>query len=269
MAKVIQKYLDGKYGEGGPDDERFAPDADEVHASQLSDCQRKRYWKHDRAYRAGSSPYFELGRVFEVMYGAALAFEYDPAVSRRTLANYKTWEVAEMSARVQQDVGVTIDLGDGVTITGECDWVVFETDLTFDEMVLREDGSRWAVVDGEEYSYPTDHVVKVVETKTKKDLSWLGREPDKKHQYQVYPYMKALNCDAEVAYMQRNDWEERILPVEMSEAEWMDCELRARQHSANMNGDEVPGTDPLDSDECRWCPFQDECRELGGSAWES
>jgi len=265
---TVKEYLNAKYSVGGPESDRFKPDAEEVHSSQVSECQRKRWWKHDRGHRADPSPYFELGRVFEVMYGAALAFEYDPATTTNVLKKHSPWEVVERAVRVKQDVGITIELGE-CRIIGECDWVVFESDLTFDHITLRKDGTRVVYVDGEEYDYEGRHVTKVVETKTKKDLDWVRQKgPDEKHVYQVYPYVHALNCPGEIAYMQRNDWEELVVPIEYDEDIWMDCMIRAKQHHHNMAGDTVPSTSPLDDDECYFCPFKDECKSIGGSAWD-
>jgi len=146
--------------------------------------------------------------------------------------------------------------------------VVFESDLTFDHIALRDDGARVVHVDGEEFDYEGRHVTKVVETKTKKDLDWVRRKgPDKKHVYQVYPYVHALDCPGEIAYMQRNDWEEMVVPVEYDDDVWTDCVMRAKQHHHNMVGDSVPPASPLDESSCRWCPFSDECREMGGSQY--
>lgn len=265
---TVPEYLEAKYSAGGPGSGRFEPDAGEVHSSQVSDCQRKRKWKHDRAHRADPSPYFELGRVFELMYGAALAFEHDPSTTRRTLKEHPPWEVADRAVRVVQDVGVTIEM-DGFDIVGECDWVVFDTDVTFDHVTLHADGSRTAERDGETVEYDAAAVNKVVETKTKKDLDWVRRDgADEKHVYQVYPYVKALDCEGEIAYMQRNDWEEHVEPVEFDESRWTDVVIRARQHHSNMAGDGVPPTSPLDESECRWCPYSEECRDVGGSRWD-
>jgi CRISPR/Cas system-associated exonuclease Cas4 (RecB family) len=273
---VVQDYIQAKYSAGGPGSERFEPDPTEVHASQLSDCQRKRFWKHERAHDADPSPYFELGRVFELLYGAALAHAHDPAIGEHELKANQPWGVAAMSDRVVQDVSVTIELDAGA-ITGECDWVVLDPECPaardpgsygeLDAVTLREGGSREALfASGDGMAYDRSWVRKVVETKTKKDLSYLGTEPDEKHRYQVYPYMRAMDCPGEVAYMQRNDFAERTMPVELDDATWVDCVVRATEHMRNYGSDELPPTTPLDG-ECRWCPYKQECKREGGSAW--
>lgn len=264
---TVQEYIDSKYGAGGPGSGRFEPDPNEVHASHLAECQRKRYWKHKRDHSSDPSVYFELGRVFELLYGAALAFEHDPAITQRTLKSNQPWEVAGMSTRVQQDVGVTIELGGGVSITGESDWVVFEDDRVFEHATVSEDGERTVTMpDGSEVLYDEGNIEKVVETKTKGDLAWLDG-PVEKHTYQLYPYMHGLDCPGEVAYMTRDDFQERVYPVEYEETKWLDCVARARRHSANMSGDEVPIATPLDESACKWCDFKDDCRAEGGSEY--
>jgi hypothetical protein len=272
MSDVIQNYLDTKYSVGGPGSSRFDPDASEVHASQLSDCQRKRKWKHDRDHRSGPSPYFELGRVFEILYGAALAHHHDPDIDRDVLKCNPPWEVVEMTDVVVQDVNVTIDIGTA-DIVGEADWVVMNLTAPgpLDHVHVEEDGTRTCqFIGGEQSEYSSGWVDKVVETKTTKDLSWKKRKgPDEKHVYQVYPYAHALQCDAEIAYMTRNEWDELVIPVEYDDDMWMDCLLRAREHARNMQAEEgmvAPAT-PLDDSACHFCPFQHDCAANGGSEY--
>lgn len=275
MSRVIEDYLSEKYGDGGPGSSRFDGPADEVHASQLSDCRRKRAWKHQRSYSSGASPYFELGRIFETIYGAALAHHHDPEITSRELNKLQPWEVAPASDWVQQDVNVVIEL-DGCTIVGEADWVVYDktvrsaTDEHVDKVVLTSDGRRVAHgVGGSEWDY-AGGIAKVVETKTKGDIDWVMAEgADRKHQYQVYPYMRAFDSAGEIAYMERDDWSEHVLPVEMPEEQWIDCEIRAKKLArAQAGAEDPPATTPLDEDECHWCPFEDECKKVGGSVWE-
>lgn len=267
---ILDEYIEAKYTGGGPGSDRFEPDPTEVHASQLSDCQRKRFWKFDRGHSSDASPYFELGRVYELLYGAALAYAHDPGIDDDDLKENQPWDVGEMSERVRQDLQVAIEFDD-FEIVGECDWVVFaeggRTDI--ESVEVTPAGDRIAVTeDGERLPYEGD-VEKVVETKTKKDLDWVREKgPDGKHIYQVYPYMHALDCRGELAYMQRNDLEELVVPLEYDEATWLDCVSRAMRHSENMCGGSLPPTTPLDDSECRWCPFYTECRSVGGSAWE-
>lgn len=266
---VIEHYLDAKYGGGGPDGSRFDPDPTEVHASQVSDCQRKRFFKHKKGHRSDPSPYFELGRMFELIYGAALAAYHDPDITPDVLAAKHPWEVVERSTRVYQDVSVEIDCGD-FDIVGESDWVVVDESAPQPgiQKVAVRDGERTMVTragDGIAYN---GCVEKVVETKTKGDVTWVERKGhDKKHEYQVYPYIHAMDCDGEIAYMERDNWSEHVVPVEYDPNFWLDVEARAARHAANMSGDEVPAATPMSDGECKFCPFQEECRENGGSQY--
>jgi hypothetical protein len=266
---VIEGYLEAKYGDGGPDADRFEPVPDVVHASRVSECQRKYYWKNERNHQAGASPYFELGRIFEMMYGAALAYEHDPEVTPEVLSRHPPWEVAERSRVVAQDVSVNIRVGGGAKITGESDWVVLEGPMEVQpDRVEAADGSRRLVLrDGTERRYDGE-VAKVVETKTKGDIDWPRRDgPDEKHVYQVYPYMHGLDAPGEIAYMERDDWSEHVAGLEYDEDVWLDVKVRAVRHVQNAGGGGTPPTTPLGPDECKWCPFQDECVEVGGSVW--
>jgi CRISPR/Cas system-associated exonuclease Cas4 (RecB family) len=264
---VVEEYLEAKYAGGGPDGGRFEPRDGDVHSSHLSDCRRKRHWKHRRATRADPSPYFELGRVFETLYGAALAYEHDPAVGADELKSSPPWEVARGSDVVIQDVNVAIEVTEGATIVGEADWVVLRDGAPEPDRVAEPlDGGRTGeTAEGERLDYD-GWAEKVVETKTKKDLKWVrGDGPDEKHEYQVYPYMRALDCPGEIAYMQRNDWAEHVFPVELDEATWLDCRARALDLAEAQSAGSPPEPNPLGESECRWCPHKDECGEFGGS----
>lgn len=268
MTHVVAKYIDAKYGSGGPGSSRFDPDPDEVHASHVRDCQRKRYWKHSRGHRSDPSVYFELGRIHELLYGAALAFEHDPNIGARELRRLKPWEVVERSDRVIQDVNVSIDVPGGGEIVGECDWVVADAPIDHVEDV-QDHEPRIVLADGTEADESIDMLVeRVIETKTKNDLSGVRRYgPDEAHVYQVYPYMHALDVDGEIAYLCRDDWDEHVADVEYDPTRWLDVIARARTHMSNYVSDDVPPATPRDEGECRFCPFREECAELGGSPW--
>lgn len=279
--KTVDGFLQAKYSSGGPGSDRFDPVDNEVHSSQISDCQRKRKWKHDRGTRSDASPYFELGRVFEVLYGAALAHEHDPAVDENVLKSMPSWDVIEESTYVVQDVNMEIAIGGGAEIVGECDWVVFDESCPgvrdheeyghLDKVVVSESGDRTAVFEsGDEMIYEAGWTNKIVETKTKKDLDWVHKKgPNSEHTYQVYPYMFALDTDGEIVYMQRNDWDELVVPMEFDPDKWLDCVVRARAHAKNQAaGNVVPPTSPIDRNECNWCDFSHECKQVGGSRWD-
>ena len=265
---VIPSYLEAKFGDGGPGSDRFQPDPEEIHASEVSNCQRKHYFQTKKGRVTEASPYFELGRMFEMLYGAALAFEHDPDVTPQVLVNHHPWEVAKKSGYVRQDVGITIHLEDDVKIVGEADWVVLSDPIQLNHVTLHQDGSRTeqsGTLNERDY---TESIVKVVETKTTKSIDWKKQYgADEKHKYQVYPYMKAFNSEAEIAYMERNNWDEHIIKVKLPEERWMDCVLRAKKLSEVMQGDEVPAATPLEEMACKWCDFKTECQENGGSKY--
>lgn len=265
---VIDSYLDAKYGDGGPGSGRFEPDPSEIHASSISTCQRKHFFRSRDGRVNEVSPYFELGRVFEMMYGAALAYEHDPSVTKQVLSKHPPWVVAEKSSIVRQDVNVTIEVNDEVSIIGEADWCVLSEGVLLNEVKLHADGSQTQQV-GTAKEVPYDGLVeKVVETKTTKNLDWKKTHgADEGHKFQVYPYMKCFDSDAEIAYMCRNDWGEYVVPVELSNAEWMDVELRAQNLSNVMQQDEVPIPTPIEESDCKWCNFKEECKTNGGSKY--
>lgn len=205
-----------------------------------------------------------------MMYGAALAHAHDDTIDSRTLNKYHPWQIAQKSKFIQQDVNVKIELKGDNVIVGECDWVVLEIPVKsgLDRVELSVDGER-TMVNGEGDRIPYDgEVKKVVETKTKKDISWPKVDgPDKKHVYQVYPYMKALDAPGEIVYMQRNDWDEYVVPLDFDDNMWLDAKIRALTHASNVRGDELPPATPLSEGECKWCDFRDECAQNGGSEW--
>jgi len=263
---TIQNFLEAKYGDGGPGSDRFEPDPQEIHASSVSVCQRKHFYRSTQGRVNEASPYFELGRMFEMLYGAALAFEHDDTITPQVLVDHHPWEVAEKSKWVQQDVTVTIELEDGPDITGEADWCVLNEPCILNGVTLHADGTRTEDVGTAQQREYRDTVAKVVETKTTKDLSWKkANGADEKHKFQVYPYMKCFDSEAEIVYMQRNDWDEYSRTVELSDAQWMDVELRVRKLSEVMQQDKVPAATPLEESACKWCSYKDDCRAAGGS----
>jgi len=271
MTYVITDYLEAKYGGGGPDSDRFDPEPGEVHSSRISNCQRQYYYKFKRNYNADPSPYFELGTVFELLYGGALANAHDPEVTSEVLNRHAPWDVAERSRMVVQDVNVEVEIPNGI-IVGEADWVVLEEPLDPGEdqpsfVELDENGKRFWVDDSGDGHDGDPPIAKVVETKTKGDLKWLEGSPVPKHIYQVMPYMKAMGVPGEIAYMTRDDWQEEVMELELTEDRWLDVVIRAQQHVQNVLGEELPPTTPLKEKACDWCDFSQECRREGGSVW--
>ena len=276
MGDAILEYVEAKYGSGGPDADRFGDDPDDVvHTSQVAACQRKHYWNRRRGKPHETSVYFELGRVFEMMYGAALAWERGD-LSRAQLAELKPWELADRVDAIEQDVNIGVDFGPA-RITGEADWAVYkDSALTMvsehggvDEVEVNEDGERavrWhdgevTRLDSADVSSPFELVI---ETKTKKDLDMLDGEPQEKHFWQTYGYMYGMGAPGKVTYMQRNDWESADFHLERSDAMDMDLEARVRRKAKNLEQDEVPVADPPSKWSCYYCPHRSSC---GASLW--
>jgi len=276
MGDAILDYIEAKYGAGGPDADRFSDDPDDVvHTSQIAACQREHYWSRKRGKPHETSVYFELGRVFEMMYGAALAWERGD-LDKADLSSSKPWELAEQVDAIEQDVNITVDFGPA-RITGEADWAVYKDSALsmvaehggVDKVEVNPDGERairWH--DGEVTKLADDDSATpfeiVIETKTKKDLDMLDGEPQEKHFWQTYGYMFALGAPGKVTYMQRNDWESADYHLERDDAMDMDLEARVRRKAKNLEQDEVPVADPNNKFECYYCPHRSGC---GGSLW--
>lgn len=252
MGNLIDRWIEDKYTGSSPDDDRFKDQRGEYHASSVSQCPRKWYWDFTREQEDEASVYFELGRVFEKIYGRAL-----------------TWEFGD--DRVKQDVRITIYLDDDISVVGESDWVVFEEDGRFDidEVILKQDGTRQAVTNsGDILEYNSD-IMKVIETKTTKKIEWrkkYGHKPQ--HLYQLQTYMWAMGVKGEIVYMTRNELDEMVFEFERDEQIEQDIEIRVRQQHNNLDSERVPDTDPITDRKCNYCEWKDSCQELGGSRWE-
>lgn len=273
MTDIFEDYLFAKYAKGGPDSDRFEDSDDEIHTSEVGRCQRRLWYERRHPQGAEYSPYFELGRVFEVLYGAALAWRYGD-LDEADLADNKPWELAGMVDAVEQDVNIRIGL-DGFSIPGEADWVVYREGV-LDEVAahggvdlvelncgdLARGGRRVTYDDGHqvvlEEGEPTP-VDTVVETKTIKDLSILGGSPKESHHHQLWGYMWALNAPGRWAYMVRDDLETVHHEQPLDESLFTDVELRARQHRRNLAEDEYPVANPSNKWECHWCPHRNDC----------
>lgn len=263
MTKVISNYLAELYGPDDQPDEndRWAQKSGRYHASATSNCPRKWHWqwKKDMDPPAPTSyPYFYLGNELEDFYGEALAHEYG-------------------ADRVKQDVEFTIWLNDDVKLVGESDWVLFEEDAQrIDKVEHRADGSLAIYYEGDDNPFiPFDEtpelgIERVFETKTTKDIGWKqkwGHDPA--HKYQVMSYMHAFGgIPGSVVYIERNSLAEMHFEFDYDEHMWMDIKFRALSHHRGLENDELPDTDPITQRECRYCPFKQECQDVGGSIWK-
>jgi len=268
---LYDDFIRAKYGGGGPGGDRFEDRDDEIHTSRIAECQRKLYWDRRRGGDDDPSVYFELGRVFELMYGGALAWRYGD-LDRSDLQERRIWELAELAPRVWQDVGIEIELEGGVSVPGESDWVVLFEDAvgTVEEhgrperCVLHRDGSRsfeWAdghVQELDEGSAPP--IERVIETKTKNDLSKLDG-PQTKHLYQLVGYTWAFGAPGTLSYTQRDDLELAEYDVGYDKSLVTDARLRVLRHASNLRGDELPAADPPSKWSCYYCPHRHDCAD--------
>mgnify|MGYP000412063294 CR=1 FL=1 len=264
---VLETYLRERYSDGGADSDRFEPDPEEIHASQIGDCERKRWWKFRRQPEPGADawPYFELGHTLELTYGAALAVSHDD-LPGSLVESGSPRQIVDASSAVEQDVNVTIER-EGHEITGESDWVVFDSEPV-DEVVVDADGEAMWRRGAETGEWSPGMAEKVIETKTTGNMDWKRRNgPSPSHRYQIYPYMRALSSPGEIVYVGRDALDELVYEEPLSRAFWFDVDMRAARHAENYSRDDPPDATPLNESECKFCPFADECAELGGSPY--
>lgn len=255
---VIQEFIENKYGSDSPGSDRFKKERGEVHASQVSNCQRKHYWNHRQPKATDPSIYFELGRMYERMYGRALASVYGEDM-------------------VIQDVGVEIHIHDDLKIVGESDWCILREPFEGENLkyVLETDGTRREIreygsrQEGHVIDEDTEPLVEeVLETKTTRKIKWKRVYGyDESHEYQLSVYMMAMDVPGKIVYMERNDATEWEFEFDRDENMDMDIRIRAQQHYRNLGSDEVPSTSPVSEKECKYCDHQAECKKLGGSKW--
>lgn len=286
---LLEDYFEDKYT--GNSDGRFRDQIGEYHASNVSNCPRAWYWDFTREGEDSWSPYFELGRMFERMYGRALKWKYGD--------------------RAKQDVQIEIEIADDITIVGESDWVIFEEDAPrVDKVILKQDGSREFIEDDDRidilsqlkdlrYSLNSTEringtfnkiidkleeaigeprranfnydgqIEKVIETKTTGELKWRRKYGYKdKHLYQLSTYMWAFDAPGDIVYMTRNEADMMTFEFTRDEQIERDIEIRARAQDRNLKTEEVPDTDPLNENACKWCEWKAECKLMGGSRWE-
>lgn len=250
--EVIQNYLDDKFLGNGSD--RFKDERGEYHASAVTRCPRRWKWQFKRGTPDESSPYFELGNLYEDIYGRALRTKYG-------------------SDRVVQDVNCEIHFGD-FSITGESDWCILPEGPEFVpdkvEHWPKEDRPRRVETDrGHVLEQDDTGIDHVIETKTIGNADWVGKYGVKtKYSYQCRTYMWAFGVDGVVAYMERDDLSEVVVELERDSIIESDIEVRCIIHHRNL-GEDVPGrATPEEDKECDWCHFQDECEEIGGERWD-
>lgn len=266
---MYSDFLEAKYGQDSPGSDRFRRQVGEYHASQIAVCERKLYWAFTEGTDAPdgmSFNYFELGHLHEQNFGAALAWQYGD-FDQQDLGRMSNDELITQCDRVKQDVEIQIEFEDFI-LTGESDWVVFESDAYFDidTIYLLENGERYAKAGDREIPYDDD-VHRVIETKTTKSLDWKAENgPDEKHVYQCYAYMHAMNCDGIVAYIERNTIKDLMCELTYDEARWLDAKYRLQRHHQNLTGDALPPTTGTEY-ECRYCDFKEQCQLEGGSVW--
>lgn len=251
---VISDYLTDKFiGNSTGGDSRFRNERGEYHSSSIGKCPRRWKWEFERGTPDEASPYFELGPIYEDIYGEALRSKYG-------------------DERVVQDVECTIHFED-FEIVGESDWVVIEEAPDYipkhvshwpnEDRSRRVEGQRGHIFDEDPN---IDHVI---ETKTIKDADWVGRYGVKtKYAIQCRTYMWAFGVPGQVAYMERNDLSERVVPLSREKLQEQDIFLRALRQHRNLGDDRLPRANPEDPHDCEYCHFESECRAEGGQRWE-
>lgn len=257
----VDEYIQDKYGNDSPGSSRFKRQRDEIHASQISDCQRKLWWNHNKDHSSDPSIYFELGRMYERFYGRALR---------------NRWGENQVLQDVEVQVLIEVD-GEEVQLVGESDWCVlrepftgeglrYEVDLDGTRTEIRDYGQKTKEIEIDEDTEPL--VDFVIETKTTKKVKWkkvYGYGED--HLYQLSLYMMAMDVPGQIAYIERNDASLAKFDFDRDESMDMDIKLRATQHYRNLGDDELPPATPLTEQECKYCPHQSDCRRNGGSKW--
>ena len=274
MSTIFTEYLKAKYASGGPDDSRFKDVDGEIHTSEVGRCQRRLWWERRNPQADESSPYFELGRVLEDVYGAALGWRHGD-LDESDLNDNKPWGIAPMVPEVEQDINIEVFITDDVKIPGEADWAVYRDDWMdevrehggVDEVALAtgdvgdgerrvtwQDGETTDLAPGE----PTP-VGTVIETKTIRELALLKGSPKDSHLHQLWGYMWALNAPGRWDYMVRNDLSMASFEQPLDEDLFVDVELRVRRHRENMRSDEYPRADPANKWSCYYCPHKNDC----------
>lgn len=277
MSGRIERFLERRYVLGErDDDDRFQAIPRIRHASNLGKCQRQNWYKIKRERESEASPYFELGNVFEVMYGAVLASEYGDFTDDE-IANLSNKELIDQCDRVHQDVTCNINLGENngeeVVITGEADWIVqYSGTKPISHVELYENGTRRVeYVDGEETECDADStppVDRVIETKTS-SIEWREKYGHKfEHEYQVRTYMWAFDALGEIAYMERDNWDELVFDISRDSEIEADMAFRAKRLHMKLLDDEVPDAEPPRDNICKYCAFKAECKMTGGTRWD-
>lgn len=249
---VIGDYLVDKFTGSDDDDGRFKDTRGEYHASRTGKCPRKWQWIFEKERPDEASPYFELGPIFEDIYGEALKCRYG-------------------DDRVLQDVGCELRFEDFM-IVGESDWVVLAEDAEYTpELVIRdEEGGRHVMTKEAPKLVDLDGMIDhVIETKTIKTISYVDRYGvGRDYLYQLSTYMWAFDCPGQVSYMERNDLSERVVPFEREKMRETDIFLRAQEQHEALDSSMIRAADPPSDKTCEWCHFTDECQEIGGKRWD-
>lgn len=272
----VDRFLERRFIFGQrEDDERFQDIPRIRHASSLGKCQRQNYYKLTNDTDDVASPYFELGNLFEDLYGAVLAAEYGDFTDDE-VANLDNDELVEQCDRLLQDVTCNINLGESageeVVITGEADWVVlYGGEKAVDHVELFDDGRRVQYCDGTEEKLDKDKTTPielVIETKTS-NLDWRDKYGHKfEHEYQVRTYMWAFDAKGEITYMERDDFSEMQFEFTRDRDVEDDMEFRAKQLHMKLTTNALPDADPPREHICKYCDWKDQCKIEGGSRWD-
>lgn len=288
---MIEDWIRDKYTSDTPDDARFKDIRGEYHSSNMAQCHRRWYWDFKRETEDDWSVYFELGRMFERAYGRALRHEYgedrvkqDVQVEIRrddfTIVGESDWVVFKEDVdRVEkvilhEDGSRECILEDEISPIRKALEDVREQINTTDRLSFNADHVIDNILDslGEPVESRQDYrgqVEKVIETKTTKKIEWrrkYGHKPQ--HLYQVQTYMWAMDAPGEIVYMTRNELDEMTFTFDRDDKIENDIHIRALQHHRNLDSDEIPDTDPIKERRCKYCEWNSECKEIGGTRWD-
>lgn len=270
---VVEEWIEAKYGVDAPGSERFKREIGEYHASSVGKCPRQVFYMFRDDYRSEASVYFELGREFEELYGAALAWRYGD-FSHEELKQFSNRELIDACDRVLGDVECTIEVpyrDHFIQLEGESDWVILAKGQNeIDRVDLTADGDRYVTFDNGEKNVLEDvGIEKVIETKTTKEIGWRqkwGHHQD--HEYQLRTYMWAFDCPGELVYLTRNALEEMVFEFTQHPIKQRDLELRVQRLHLKLSENELPDAAPPRDNICKYCEWHDECQSEGGTRWQ-
>ncbi len=84
-------------------------------------------------------------------------------------------------------------------------------------------------------------------------------EPNKHHVAQLTMYMRALRAEGYLVYVDKTNLETQTFKVPYVENYFKHLMDKFRKVYEHLTLNTLPDTDPIDSWECRWCQYKNEC----------